>query len=78
MKHIRIERHFALEAGDTEPGWFLPSCSGPCNGGRDECKTPEACLIPVDETPLGWRVCDLACALVLVGFLVLMLFGSLI
>jgi len=26
--------------------WPARRCAGPCNQGRSECKTPDACLLP--------------------------------
>ena len=55
----------------------VPSCSGGCQQGRTACPAPEACELPIDQTPLGWRVCDWTVAVVFVGFLGALFLGLL-
>lgn len=30
------------------------TCCGSCNQGRTQCPSPDACQLPIEETPLGW------------------------
>ena len=55
----------------------IPSCGGPCDQGRKPCPVADACRVPVDQTPLGWRVCDWTVAVVFVGFLGALFLGLL-
>lgn len=42
---------------------FTPACTGPCEQGKRECKTPEACRLPEPDLfevvvwPVGVIVC---------------------
>lgn len=49
-----------------------PMCHGPCNQGRNQCPTPEACEVPDDSDPedsaLFWRAYAAVLLVAMAGF----------